>query len=71
LRDQISIETVCRVVEDDRGFVNGKTGIPFNTNDECIDRGVHVAYNEAATVAATKAVKEFLASTLGVNSPVR
>jgi dienelactone hydrolase len=58
----------CRVIEDDRGLVNSKTGTSYSVNNECIERGVHVAYNEAATRATTKAVKEFLATVFGLSS---
>ena len=31
-------------------------------NDQCVERGAHVGYDEAATVGTVKAVKEFLAT---------
>jgi dienelactone hydrolase len=61
----------CRVIEEDRGLVNSRTGTPYSVNNECIERGVHVAYNEAATVATRKAVKEFLTTVFGLNSTSR
>jgi dienelactone hydrolase len=52
----------CQLAEGDRGLViNIKTNTPFTMNDQCVERGAHVGYDEAATVATVKAVKEFLA----------
>ena len=51
----------CSLVEGDNGIIlNSKTRKPFTWNDECVQRGTHIGYNEAATVATVKAVKEFL-----------
>jgi len=53
----------CQLVEGDQGSIlNSKTGRPFYFNDECVERGAHLAYDEAATVSTVKAVKEFLAT---------
>lgn len=55
----------CTVIEGDNGvLLNSKTGKPYDVNkDPCIERGTHVAYDEAATGATVKAVKEFLTAT--------
>jgi dienelactone hydrolase len=51
----------CQLAEGDHGLVvNSKTNAAFTMNDPCVERGAHVAYDEAATVATVKAVKEFL-----------
>ena len=56
----------CRSVEGDNGLIlNGKTGKPFNIGTDC-ERGAHVAYNEVATTATVKAVKEFLVATFNL-----
>jgi dienelactone hydrolase len=52
----------CQLAEGERGLVvNSKTNSPFTMNDQCVERGAHVGYDEAATVGTVKAVKEFLA----------
>jgi dienelactone hydrolase len=61
----------CGVIEDDRGLVNSRTGRPFTINDDCVERGVHVAYQEAATTATTNAIKDFLSSVFGLQSVAR
>jgi dienelactone hydrolase len=63
---QASSERNCRLAEGDAGqILNSKTGKPFNNSDPCIEKGATLAaYDEAATVATTKAVKEFLVTTL-------
>ena len=56
----------CSLVEGDGGqFLNSKTGKLFDPkNDPCMEKGATLAYyNEEATVATTKAVKEFLVAT--------
>ncbi len=54
----------CRLVEGGNGqILNGRTGNPFDLNDPCVEKGATIAYNEAATVATTKAVTEFLVAT--------
>jgi dienelactone hydrolase len=51
----------CLLAEGDGGEVlNSKTAKRFDLNDPCVERGTTVAYNEEATSASTKAVKEFL-----------
>ena len=54
----------CQLAEGDGGvIINSKTGKAYSlASDPCVERGPHVAYNEAATVATVKAVKEFLAT---------
>jgi dienelactone hydrolase len=54
----------CQLAEGDAGqILNSKTGKPFDLNDPCMEKGTTVVYNEAATTATTKAVKEFLVAT--------
>jgi dienelactone hydrolase len=51
----------CQLAEGDGGLViNSKTNMPFTMNDQCVERGAHVGYDEAATLGTVKAVKEFL-----------
>ena len=52
----------CRVEEGEHGLItNSETAKPYDVNrDACVERGPHRDYNEAATAATTKAVKEFL-----------
>jgi hypothetical protein len=69
--DQAQTTRNCRVIEDGRGLVNAKTGTPYDINNECVERGAHVAYNAAATAAATKAVKEFFRKVFSLNSVSR
>lgn len=58
----------CRIEEGERGAIlNSKTRQPFDTNDQCIERGAHVAYNAAATIATRRAVKEFLVTQFRLN----
>ena len=56
----------CRTTEGDSGVIlNTATGQLFNpSTDACMEKGVSVAHNEAATVATIAAVKEFLVTTL-------
>ena len=58
------VDRNCSLVEGDGGqFLNGKTGKPFDRN-LCMEKEATGAYyNEEATVATTKAVKEFLMAT--------
>jgi hypothetical protein len=51
-----------RAQEGEHGFImNTETGKPYDVNhDACVERGPHLGYNEAATAATTKAIKEFL-----------
>lgn len=62
----------CDLVEGDHGLIlNKKTGKPFALNtDPCVERGVHVAYSEAATAATVKAVKDFLIATFKLKPSV-
>jgi dienelactone hydrolase len=63
---QLPVDRNCRLVEGDGGqFLNSKTGNAFDPkNDPCMEKGATLAYyNEEATVATTKAVKEFLVAT--------
>jgi dienelactone hydrolase len=54
----------CLLVEGEAGqILNSKTGKPFSLNDPCVERGTTIAYDEAATTATIKAVKEFLVAT--------
>ena len=41
--------------------------MPFTYQDPCIDGGPNVGYNAAAHAPATRAVREFLQTTLKVN----
>lgn len=60
----------CDLVEGENGLIlNSKTRKAFDWNDECIERGTHIGYNEAAAVATTKAVKEFLTSVFNLTVP--
>ncbi len=54
----------CLLEEKSEGaVVNKATGKPFSSKDACIERGTTVAYNAAATAAATKQVAAFLKET--------
>lgn len=54
----------CQLAGGDDGVIlNSKTGKAFTWNDPCVDKGPHIAYNEAAATATVKAVKEFLVAT--------
>jgi dienelactone hydrolase len=58
----------CTMKEEPEGMIiNAATREPFTMEDPCVERGPHVGYNAAATVAATQAVKEFLRVTLKLN----
>ena len=57
----------CLMVEKEGGQVlDVKTGQSFDPKISCTERGGTLAYNEAATVATTAAVKEFLTTTFGL-----
>jgi dienelactone hydrolase len=62
----------CDLVEGDHGvLLNSKTGKPFAIDsDPCVERGVHMGYNEAATAMTVKAVKEFLIATFKLKPSV-
>jgi dienelactone hydrolase len=55
----------CWLQEGQNGqILNGKTGKPYDLNDDpCVEKGPQVAYNAAAHQATVKAVKEFLTAT--------
>jgi dienelactone hydrolase len=59
----------CQLEEGEHGLiVNSKTGKPYDvTRDPCVESGPHLSYNEAATAATVKAVKEFLITRLRPN----
>jgi dienelactone hydrolase len=51
----------CLLVEGNAGeILNSKTGKHFDWNDQCVEKGPSIAYNEEATVATTKAVIELI-----------
>jgi dienelactone hydrolase len=55
----------CVIQEGDDGrLMNGKSGQPYTTADPCVEYGVTIAYDEKASVATRKAVKETLAVAL-------
>jgi dienelactone hydrolase len=55
----------CVLTEGDNGAIlNASTGQPFSSTDPCLEKGVTVAYNPAATAATVTAVKAFLVATL-------
>jgi dienelactone hydrolase len=55
----------CAMMEKPEGtIINAVTNQPFTMEDPCVERGPTLGYNAEATAAATKAVKEFLRTTL-------
>ena len=56
----------CRLAEGDGGTIlNTATGQPFNpSTDACMEKGVSVASDQAATTPTIAAVKEFLVETM-------
>jgi dienelactone hydrolase len=51
----------CLLTEGEAGqILNSKTGAPFTLNDPCMEKGTTVAFDEAATTATIKAVKDLL-----------
>jgi dienelactone hydrolase len=51
----------CRLAEGESGqILNSKTGAPFTLSDPCMEKGTTIAYDEAATAATVKAVKDLL-----------
>jgi hypothetical protein len=55
------------LVEGEEGkLLDARTGKPFDPNIYCTEKGGTLAYDEAATVATTAAVKEFLTTTFGL-----
>lgn len=64
---QASSRRNCSMVEGEQGQVlDVRTGKPFDPKVSCTEKGGTVGYNEAATVATTTAVKEFLTTTFGL-----
>jgi dienelactone hydrolase len=62
---QVQAPRQCLLAEGDNGeILNSKTGKRYDLNDPCMEKGVTIQYNEEATAATTKAVKEFLTTTL-------
>ena len=49
-------------------MLNSQTGKPFALNDPCVEFGVSLQYNEAATAGTREAVKGVLASVFGAKS---
>jgi hypothetical protein len=48
----------CSLLEGDNGqIVNAKTGKPFAPTDPCIERGVSIQHDEAATAATREGVR--------------
>lgn len=59
----------CSLAEGDGGqMFNTKTGQPFSLSDPCLERGVTIQYDEAATKATRDAVKALLASVFSAKS---
>lgn len=57
----------CSLAEGERGqLLDTKTGKPYDPNVSCTEKGGTIVYNEAAAVATTTAVKEFLTTTFGL-----
>jgi dienelactone hydrolase len=57
----------CSLAEGEGGqLVDTQTGKPYDPNVSCNERGGTLLYNEAAAVATTTAVKEFLTATFGL-----
>jgi dienelactone hydrolase len=57
----------CSLMEGEGGqVIDVKTGKPFDPNLSCSEKGGTIGYNEAATVATTAAVKEFLTTTFSL-----
>ena len=51
----------CLLAEGEGGqILNSKTGAPFTLSDPCMEKGTSLAYDEAATAATVKAVKDLL-----------
>jgi dienelactone hydrolase len=59
----------CTLQEGDNGQVlNAKTGAVFTPADPCIEHGPHIGYNQAASEATAKAVREFLTATFKLSN---
>jgi dienelactone hydrolase len=55
----------CQLAEAQDGvIINVKTKEPFTWADPCVQYGVTMAYDEKASIAARKAVKDFITTTL-------
>ncbi len=62
----------CSLVEGEGGQVlNARTGQPFTSADPCIERGVAIQYDEAATRSTREGVKAILASAFAARPSVR
>ena len=60
----------CSLAEGTGGqILNAKTGQPFSFSDPCLERGVTMRYDEAATKATREAVKTLLASVFSSKRP--
>jgi dienelactone hydrolase len=62
----------CQLAEADGGVIlNTITGRPYDlTKDPCLEKGPHIAYNEAATAATVNAVKRFLTTVFKLKTEV-
>jgi dienelactone hydrolase len=57
----------CSLEEGENGeILDSKTGKPFDGQNPCIEKGVHIGYNDAAYQATLKAVKDFLRATFNI-----
>jgi len=57
----------CTLVEDAPGrIVNAETKRVFTYADPCVELGPHIAYNSAALIQSTQAVKDFLTQTFNL-----
>ena len=53
----------CALEEGNAGdTLNSKSGSRYDLNDPCVEKGTTVKYDESATIATMKSVKEFLAA---------
>jgi dienelactone hydrolase len=51
----------CLLAEGNAGeILNSRTGKHFDWNDQCVEKGPSIAFNEKATLATIKAVKELI-----------
>lgn len=57
----------CSLAEGENGeIIDSKTGKLFDPQNPCIEKGVHIGYNDAAYQATLKAVKDFLRVTFNI-----
>ena len=64
---QAPVRRNCSLKEGEQGqVIDAATGKPFDPSVSCTEKGSTVVYNEAATVATTTAVKDFLTTTFGL-----